>query len=147
MPGRAGIWVLLPDWVCEQKLLKAIWCPCRCLVQRWEQVVLWRREWGGGCPVETVETELPVYALRLSERVFRFQATLLWDRMLFEILTARNPQQLKSLLCFCCLWSELKVNGQVFGVGEQCVSGLSATSPSECMLAVGTVTGLAFLDM
>lgn len=73
---------------------------------------------GGGGPVET---ELPVYALRLSERVFRFQATLLWDRMLFEILTARNPQQLKSLLCFCCFWSELKVSGQVFGVGERCV--------------------------
>lgn len=103
------------------------------------------RGWGGGGG--PVETELPVYALRLSERVFRFQATLLWDRMLFEILTARNPQQLKSLLCFCCFWSELKVSGQVFGVGEQCVSGPSATSPSECMLAVGTVTGLAFLDM
>lgn len=50
--------------------------------------------------------------------------------MLSGILTTKHSQQLKSLLCFCCFWSQLKVNRQVFGIDEQCVLGHSTASQS-----------------
>lgn len=47
-------------------------------------------------------------------------------------IKTRSSQQPKSQLYFCCFWSELKVNGQVFGVEEQSVLGTSATSQRAC---------------
>lgn len=35
----------------------------------------------------------------------------------------RDSQPFKSQLPSCCFWSELKVNGQVLGIEEQCVLG------------------------
>lgn len=142
----AASWLVL-----REKLLKAILCPCRRPVQQWEQVVF-----GEGSSVcvcvlggrGSLENQNASLCLETCKCVFRLQVTLLYmgavhlrDCMLSGILTTRHSQQLKSLLCFCCFWSQLKVNGQVFGIDEQCVLGHSTTSQS--LLAVGTVTGLS----
>lgn len=116
-------------------------------MQQWEHVVFGEgscvcvRGWG------VWKIRMPVYAWRLAG-VFSDCRRLccIWEQSIFRthVIWDLNNQTFpttQSLLCFCCFWSQLKVNGQVFGIDEQCVLGCSAASQS--LLAVGTVTGLS----
>lgn len=92
-------------------------------------------------------TRTPVYAWRLAG-VFSDCRRLccIWEQSIFgtHVIWDLNNQTFpttQSLLCSCCFWSRLKVNGQVSGTDEQCVVGSSAAS--QRLLAVGTVTGLS----
>lgn len=92
-------------------------------------------------------TRMPVYTWRLAG-VFSDCRRLccIWEQSIFgtHVIWDLNNQTFpttQSLLCSCCFWSRLKVNGQVFGTDEQCVVGSSAAS--QRLLAVGTVTGLS----